>query len=147
LEKLTQEKFEKEIKEQINSWLLASNVPKGIKFDEAKKLKDKEDEAQLEMIKEVFDFWKAVETKRESGKKLLLWGFGALSIVQTIFIMVIVIWSAIDYNFIISENVFISVIFGTLVQIIGVVMVITKSLFDNKNDKIMSFISQWIRRR
>lgn len=142
MDKLTQEKIEK-----INSWLLTSNTPKGTKFDETEKLKNEEDRAQLEIIKDLYKFWKNVETKRERWKKLLLWGFGILSIFQTLFIMVIVILSAVCYSFQISENVFISVIFGTLLQIIGVIKVITKSLFDNKNDKIFDFISPWIKRR
>ena len=98
------------------------------------------------MIKQAFWIWKNSENKREKWKAHLLYGFGLLSIVQALFIMVMVWRSATCNQFYISDVVFVSVIFGTLVQIIGVVLVITKSLFNNKEDKIIDFISRWIKR-
>jgi len=118
----------------------------GVVFDEAAKLRNEENQYQLLMIKQVFRIWRNIESKREKRKAVLLYGFGLLSVVQALFIMVVVWISATNNQFNISDAVFVSVIFGTLVQIIGVVLVITKSLFNDKEDKIIDFISRWIKR-
>ncbi|MCL2562884.1 MAG: hypothetical protein FWE08_02475 [Oscillospiraceae bacterium] len=115
-------------------------------FNEAAQLKNKENEYQLLMVWQAFGIWKFGERKREKWRARLLYGFGVLSIIQTMFIMAMVVLNALYNKIYISEGVFISVIFGTLVQIISVIMIITKSVFNNKDDKTLEFISRWIKR-
>ena len=155
--------MEKVTKEELNRWLqsqetneedlredselgIDENIIEKRIFNEAEKLKNKENLYQLSMIEQTFTFWKKLELARESRKMHLLRAFGRLSILQTMFIMVLVVLSAVLDTFYIYERIFISVIFGTLVQIVGVVMVITKSSFNEKDDKVIDFISQWIKR-
>lgn len=138
---------EDQIKEQLTRWINENPNLEKNSFNEEEKLRNRESQSRQDIVHNAFDFWKDVEQKREKWKKFLLYGFVIASFVQILFIMLIVIVDAFYDGFHIRENVFISVILGTLAQIIGVVMVITRNLFDNKRDKIISFIAPWIERK
>ena len=148
--------FENDATNDIKKALLF-DAPAGISdgFDDTQKQKDLEKEKQQAHIDEInkqiaivddayFNVWKTNEKTRELKKRWLFWTAGVITVVQIIFIMGVVLASALSDNFYISDTVFVSVIFATLVQVIAIVKIITSSLFDNKNDKFFAFISQWI---
>lgn len=135
-----------EINALLNDWYKKTDSEKN-NFNEEQKLKDRESVSRQSIAERTFQLWLGAEQKKEKWKSVLLYGFVGASFIQIAFIMGIVIADAFCNRFQISENVFISVILGTLAQIFGVIMVITRSLFDNRYDKIISFIETWIARK
>jgi len=115
-----------------------------IKID-LEKLKCKEIEVQLSIINDAyFEVWKKTEKSRERKKHWLFYASGILAIVQVVFIFVVVLLNASCNSFYINDNVLISVVFASFAQVVGIVAIITKNLFDNKNDKFFAFITGWI---
>ena len=123
-----------------------SNPKKGEKLsddDIKKNLQNDETSLRIKIVTESFNLWKDSEIKRQKRKTFLLWVFGGLCVIQVLFILTITCLSAYSKSFHLSDPIFISAVAGSLAEVIGIITVITKNIFDDKSDKIIKFITSW----